>query len=62
MNDRVPVSETINMPVKNNALPYKIGVVEIIPAFNIITDIIADDYLIGIPRQVYVGKDIHTKL
>ena len=62
VNHRMAVGEHVYMPVKNNALPYQFGIVEIIFPLNIITNVIPDDYLIGIPRQVYVGKDIHTVL
>jgi len=59
MNDRVPVSESIDMPVKNYAPPYLIGILEIVLAFYIVAYVIANDYFIGITGKVYVGQHIH---
>jgi hypothetical protein len=42
VNHRMPVCEQIDMPVKDNAPPYKIGIIQIILSLYIIANVITD--------------------
>jgi hypothetical protein len=59
MNHRMTICKTINMPVKNYTLSYQIRIIKVITSLNIITNVIANDYLIRITGEIYVSQNIH---
>jgi hypothetical protein len=46
--NRMPVSESINMPVQDYTLANGFRIFQVIAPFDIITDIVADDNIIRI--------------
>jgi len=62
VHNRVAVGELVNMPVKDDPFSDEVRIIKIITSLHIITDVVSDDYFIGITRQVYVGKDVHIML
>jgi len=60
VNNRMTVGKAIYMSVQYDSLSDKVRVLQVITSFNVITYVIANDYLIRITGKVYVGKHIHN--
>jgi hypothetical protein len=61
MHNRMTVSKGIYMAVYDNTLPDQLRVFKIITALYIVSDVIAEDYFLGIPRKIYVRQNIHIQ-
>jgi hypothetical protein len=59
MHYRMPVGEGIDVPVNDYTLANALGILQIVTSLYIITDVVPNDNVIRVAREIYVGKDIH---
>ena len=60
MGDRVGIGEVVNSPVKLNAMPDTLRVIELFLSFHIIADHITQEDLCSLERKICVGQVIHN--
>ena len=61
VNHGMPVCEVVDVTVQNDSFADAFRVFQVITSFNIVADIVPNNYIIRVAWEVYMGKDIHPE-